>query len=110
MEAKALLRNVARRMKDDEVISRYASAAASARLPFGRMLFFPVVFVAGMALLPLWDRSVPMAVWAALSGLLALVVDQAVDIARLTRITGALARTAERARQEEPLPHAPSQS
>ncbi|HEX5135512.1 MAG TPA: hypothetical protein VFY93_00940 [Planctomycetota bacterium] len=104
LETRALLRTVASRMKDDEVIGEYASASARVR---ASRVVFPVVFFAGLTLAPFLDRSVPFAAWAALTALLALVADQAVTIARLTRATGALARTAQRARPAEPLPRAP---
>jgi len=105
LEAKALLRNVARRMKDDEVIGQYASATARVR---ANRLAFPVVLVVGLTLAPFLDRSVPFEAWGAMAVLFALVVDQGFTIARLTRVTAALAHTAERARREDPLPHAPS--
>ena len=109
LEAKFLLREVDRRMKDDATISDHASARA--RGPMGRLvghLTFALTFVAAVILLPFLDPSVPSVVWMILAALLALVADHSLEIGRLTRVTAALARAAERTRSAEPLPRAPS--
>lgn len=104
MEAKLLLRAVAKKMEDEAAVGAYASGAW---LRASRMVFL-FVFILGMVGLPFLDRSVPFAVWGALAGLMAVVADQSIEIGRLTRATTALARTAMRARDTEPLPRAPS--
>lgn len=88
MEARILLRETERRMADEATIQTHASAR---RGPLGRLLG-PIVFGGALALLPLLDRSVPFVVWATLAGLVSIATDQTFEIARLNKVTAALAR------------------
>jgi hypothetical protein len=107
-EVKLLLRDTGRRMEDDAVIAEHASETGRIIPLRVSMLASGLVFVAGMGLLPFLDRSVPMSVWTAIAAALAAVAGQSIENARLWKVVTALARTAERARRDAPLPPAPS--
>jgi membrane protein YqaA with SNARE-associated domain len=105
MEAKLLLRQVARRMEDEATIGE-----AAQRRPRGGPNLIAIVWclwiLAAIALLP--HLGVPFTVWAPLLMLAIMCAPLAVAVARLSRVTAALARMAQRELDARPLPRAPS--
>jgi hypothetical protein len=100
MEVQLLLRNAARKAKDEGTVGDYALAGERER-PFG-------LIIGGVAMLPVLYFYEPMRSPAGIVALTAwlMTLAQGFEIHRLRRVTKALARIAESARQ--PLPRAPS--
>ena len=104
LEIQHLLRNAARKAEDEAAIGDYLLSARR-RV---RLAVSDIVLIVGVTTVFAFSES--MRSWPGGAALLACAValGQAVEIGRLTRVTGALARTIERERAAEPLPRAPS--
>jgi hypothetical protein len=107
MEARMLLRETARRAEDEAAIDAYIAARWRPR-PWQALLFL-LAIPAGLGLAYLEDRGQPIEIWTMLICLGAILFLQGIQIARLERVTRALARIAERAIGAEP-PRTPTSS
>jgi hypothetical protein len=108
MEAKLLLRDLSRRMEDEAAVGE-AGAWRGPRSGPTVVAVLTSVSTLGIAGVLYWSREeIPFSVAAVLIFLVFMWGQQSVGIARLSRATAALARTAERARRAEPPPRAPS--
>ncbi len=110
LEVKVLLRDVERRMEDERAVGDWCELARRRRPlgPRAMVVIALLTFGACAALTFMEKQGQPRWLQVALIALAMMVVAQSIAIRRLMRVTTALARMSERARDAEPLPRAPS--